>query len=148
MHLSIKIFLTTSLILLISFSISIPALSEADLRDELIVAFEAVREAEKVNADITNLVKELNEVLILVQENEQTDNKETIEKGNQKIHQIITSAYEIRNKGIQESRKGNYATLLTLGLLSAALIPTYIYIPRIYWRIWMRMKYRMRINKR
>ncbi len=147
MHLSIKIFLSTSLIILISFSICLSTISETDLRDDLIVAFEAVREAEKANGDITNLVNELNEALILLQETEKTDNKETNEKGNQKIHQIILTAYLIRNKGIQESRQRTFITILTIGLLIATIAPSYVYVPRIYWMLWMRIKHRMRIKK-
>ena len=113
-----------------------PQIGEADLRERMYDAFQAVVVAENAGGDVSELVQELNAIITLLETGGAVDPAvfESI------IVELISQASQVQRSGVSETRQSliiSGSVVLVL-LASAGLV--WFYGSRVFWSVWLRIK--------
>jgi len=126
----------------------------ADTRSEIYNAFKAVARAYNAGGDVGELVKRLNEALSLISKAEELldeDPEETMHLSSeaQIIAQNVTlEAPNVEERGLQRKQVETVIMVgSSFGLVASGVL-IYVYGPRIFWRIWVRLRRNYRVIAR
>ena len=128
------------------------AQGETTARDTISDAFNAVLEAEKTGGDVTGLVTSLNEALKLVEEGkrspEQPKAAALYDRAKQIAQDVLTSAPKVKEAGLVAQR--NATNLLTISIVALAVtaLIAYLFVPRLFWTLWLRSHRGWRVEPR
>lgn len=142
-----------SALLLISVSLvgaSNPALGELALKErvrlELAEAFVAVAEAERLGGDVSGLVDELNQALILLEEGEMRNDEVMLQGALSKVEDVVARAPVVGQGGVAVMQARMVQSWLVVGVVVALSLIMWRYEPRIFWHLWVRSKRRWKVK--
>ena len=129
-----------------AYGSSVASIENEEARGKIAEAYKAVAEAEEKGGDVSSLLVELNSIIDLVREAESKKDEAKMSEASARLDEVIEKASEIGDLGLAAAQRRQNATTLALGAeLSVALI-AYIYAPRAFWRIWIKVKGRWRVK--
>jgi len=127
-----------------------PASSElalkARVRLELAEAFVAVAEAERLGGDVSGLVDELNQALILLEEGEMRNDEVMLQEALSKVEDVVARAPVVGQGGVAAMQARTVQSLLVVGVVVALGVIVWHYEPKIFWRLWVRNKRRWKVK--
>ncbi|MEM3716165.1 MAG: DUF1616 domain-containing protein [Candidatus Bathyarchaeia archaeon] len=103
-------------------------------------AYEAVLEAYESGGDVTGLVHRLNGALKLIAEAESSGDLSLVDEANALIESVVKDAPMIRDDGLRARNTMYilYGSVLTV--IAVAITLAYFYGPRLFWRIWVKLR--------
>ena len=117
-----------------------------DARMHVAEAYEAVLEAYEAGGNVTLLIGRLNEALKLIAEAESSGDLSLLDEANRLIKSVIEDAPRVRDEGLK-SRNSMYILYgSTLTMAVALAVLAYFYGPRLFWRIWVRLRADHRVS--
>ena len=141
--LSFKLIIFSTLILLLSYPISIAACdvppSDEDVRNMLTEAFEAVLEAENAGGETLNLVDELNQALRLLDEGK-TEEAMSI------VDAVLAVVPDIKQAGLISTRNQQITVTGTLIFSAVSTAVVWRYGKKVFWLLWLRSKRGWKVN--
>jgi hypothetical protein len=118
------------------------ARGESAARDMIAEAFSAVVEAEKAGGDVTPLVASLNEALSLVEQGERSaDQAEAAvlyERATQIADQVLASAPMVKEAGLVAQRSSTTFLVVSMVALGVTGLVAYLFVPPLFWMLWLR----------
>jgi len=125
---------------------------EPAARDTIADAFSAVLEAEKAGGNVTPLVSSLNEALRLVEQGENsTDRAEAAvlyEQATQIAEQVLASAPKVKEVGLAAQRNSTTFLVVSMVALGVTALVSYLFVPRLFWTLWLRSHRGWRVEPR
>ncbi|MEM3546177.1 MAG: DUF1616 domain-containing protein [Candidatus Bathyarchaeia archaeon] len=121
-----------------------------DARMHVAEAYEAVLEAYEAGGNVTLLIGRLNEALKFIAEAESSGDLSPLDEANRLIKSVIEDAPKVRDEGLK-SRNSMYILYgSTLTVAVALAVLTYFYGPRLFWRVWVKLRadYRVSLGSR
>ena len=109
---------------------------EDDVRDSLVEAFEAVREAEGVGGEVSGLLEDLNEALRLIE----AGGEWNLAGAEEKIESVLSVVPLVRSQGIVSTRNQQIVIGVVLGLVAVSAVVVWRLGPRFFWSLWLRSK--------
>jgi len=127
-----------------------PAFGEFPLKErvrlELAEAFVAVAEAERLSGDVSGLVDELNQALILLGEGEMKNDEVILQEALSKVEDVVARAPVVKQGGVAAMQARTVQSWLVVGVVVALGVIVWRYEPRIFWRLWVRNKRRWKVK--
>jgi hypothetical protein len=120
--------------------------SPEEAKAKLDEAFEAVAEAERMGGNVSNLVAELNEAVMLIEEGEDCGNETLIAEAVLKAEDVLTKAPALEQEGAASIRMHMIQSGLVLSLVVALAIIVWQYGPWMFWRLWIKSKSSWRVK--
>ncbi|MEM3004935.1 MAG: hypothetical protein QXK96_06545 [Candidatus Bathyarchaeia archaeon] len=149
-----QILLFTLLFFLLSNpSTCVEALSADNaIRARLGEAFTLVLDVERAGGDTGELVASLNEALKLIRRGESTGNgtqAEALFKDAERIidEAILAAGYE-REAGLAAQRTAGLRLTVSVCLLAASVLLAYVFVPEVFWTLWLRIHRDWRVEPR
>ena len=103
---------------------------------EILVVFNEISEAEASGAEVSQLVVELNQIILLVNRGTETD----LNEANTRLNQLSQAALDATVTG-SRTTQNELITTVIIGVTSIITsILAWIYTPRIFWALWLRVK--------
>ena len=103
---------------------------------EILVVFNEISEAEASGAEVSQLVVELNQIILLVNRGTETD----LNEANTRLNQLSQAALDATVTG-GRTTQNELITTVIIGVTSIITsILAWIYTPRIFWALWLRVK--------
>jgi len=100
------------------------------------VVFNEISEAEASGAEVSQLVVELNQIILLVNRGTETD----LNEANTRLGQLSEAALDATVTGSRTTQNELISTVI-IGVTSIITsILAWIYTPRIFWALWLRVK--------
>ena len=129
--------LTLFLIFSIGSSLKpVQAQTGSDLNSEILQVFNEISKAEESGADVSSLVEELNQIITLVNSGDET----ALIEANNRLNQLSQASQEATFTGTRTMQNELISTIV-IGLATiAACILAWIYTPRVFWTLWLRVK--------
>jgi len=109
---------------------------EDDVRNSLVEAFEAVREAESVGGEVSGLLEDLNEALRLIE----AGGEGNLAGAEEKIESVLAVVPVVRSQGIVSTRNQQIVIGVVLGLVAVSAVVVWRLGPRFFWSLWLRSK--------
>lgn len=122
--------------LLRSSILPVQAQTIEETTSEILVVFNEISEAEASGAEVSQLVVELNQIILLVNRGTETD----LNEANTRLNQLSQAALDATVTG-NRATQNELVTTIMVGV--AAIITSifaWIYTPRIFWAFWLRVK--------
>lgn len=122
--------------LLRSSILPVQAQTIEETTSEILVVFNEISEAEASGAEVSQLVVELNQIILLVNRGTETD----LNEANTRLDQLSQAALDATVTG-NRATQNELVTTIMVGV--AAIITSifaWIYTPRIFWAFWLRVK--------
>jgi len=132
--------LTLSMIIIVSlanFSKAQP--STTHLREKLLKAFLLTQEASKCGGNVTGLVLKLNKALEIIRAHER-GLEVNVSEAERLIDEVLEEAPLVKEEGIRQSQFRFYVKVATVAGLIFLLVFVYVYLPRLFWRYWLKFK--------
>ncbi len=128
------------------------ARGETAVRGMISDAFSVVLDAEKAGGDTSELVASLNEALRLVQEGEQSSDQTQavalLDQAKLIAERVHASAWDVKEAGLLAQRNAfAYLTVSVTALAIAALF-AYVFVPRLFWTLWLKSHKNWRVKPR
>ena len=117
-----------------------------EARVKLGVAFEAFAEAERMGGDVSQLVKELNEALALLERGEAEGDDALLYEAILKAEEVAARAPAIGRDGEAAARARIIQTGLVVGLVAVSAAIVWRCGPMLFWRLWTRSKREWRVR--
>lgn len=119
-----------------SSNLSAHAQTVEEITEEILVVFNEISEAESSGADVSLLVEEFNQIIELVNLGTETE----LDEANQRLTQLSQAAHDATETGVRTTQN-EFVTTLIVGVATIiASILAWIYTPRIFWNLWIRVK--------
>ena len=109
---------------------------EDDVRNSLVEAFEAVREAESVGGEVSGLLEDLNEALRLIE----AGGEGNLAGAEEKIESVLAVVPVVRSQGMVSARNQQIVIGVVLGLVAVSAVVVWRLGPRFFWSLWIRSK--------
>jgi len=107
-----------------------------EITAEILVVFNEISEAEASGAEVSQLVVELNQIILLVNRGTETD----LNEANTRLGQLSEAALDATVTGSRTTQNELISTVI-IGVTSIITsILAWIYTPRIFWALWLRVK--------
>ena len=107
-----------------------------EITEEILVVFNEISEAEATGAEVSQLVVELNQIILLVNRGTETD----LNEANTRLNQLSQAALDATVTG-SRTTQNELITTVIIGVTSIITsILAWIYTPRIFWALWLRVK--------
>jgi len=107
-----------------------------EITAEILVVFNEISEAEASGAEVSQLVVELNQIILLVNRGTETD----LNEANTRLNQLSQAALDATVTGSRTTQNELISTVI-IGVTSIITsILAWIYTPRIFWALWLRVK--------
>jgi len=113
---------------------------EEKVRLELAEAFVAVAEAERLGGDVSELVDELNQALILLEKGEMRNDEVRLSEALSKVKDVIARAPVVGQGGLAAMQARTVQSWLVVSVVVALGVIVWRYESRIFWRLWVRSK--------
>jgi hypothetical protein len=116
-------------------------------------AFAKVQDAERAGANVSNLDASLNQAVHLigmgnaVQQTNSTEAQELFSQAETIANQVAASAQAEIPGGNASTSQAEEALYSSLGGIAITCVLVYLYLPRIFWGIWLRMNSRHRVER-
>ena len=128
------------------------ARGENTARDAISDAFSAVLEAEKAGGDVTGLVTSLNEALGLVEEGERSPEQAKAaalyDRAKQIAGDVLASAPKVKEAGLVAQRNATILVTISIVALAVTALVAYLFVPRLFWTLWLRSHRGWRVEPR
>lgn len=95
---------------------------------------------------MSSLVVGLNEAIEILELGERTDNSSLVEEALSRLNMISASAPIIAQEGAAANQIRILYAAVSLGLLAALGFVVYLYVPKLFWRLWIRSKKDWRVK--
>jgi hypothetical protein len=112
------------------------AVDEEDIRSELRVSFEAVAEAETMGGDVSDLVSELNSIVVRLESAPEEEYSDLISRLLEVAREAELSGSVGQTVGVDQFNL-SITILLFTGLL---VLLVWAFFPVLYWKSWLRSK--------
>ena len=127
-------------------------LRQGRVDDSVHEAFRAIVDAYNAGGNVTSLVSKLNDALDLISRADEVASEDPelahslISQANSTLTQILEEAPEVAEEGRRRVFIGR--VVLTSSAVAAAVVgvSAYIYGPRLFWRLWVRLRRRHRVR--
>ena len=136
---------SVSLIVVLSPAVGELAL-ERSVRLELAGAFVAVAEAERVGGDVSGLVEQLNQAVVLLEEGETKNDEALLREALSKVEEVVARAPVVGQDGVATMQARTVQSWLVVGVVAALGVVVWRYEPRVFWRLWVWSKRRWRVK--
>jgi len=127
-----------------------PASGETALKErvqlKLAEAYVAVAEAERLGGDVSGLVGELNQALILLEEGEMRKDEVVLQEALSKVEDVVARAPVVGQGGMSAMQARTVQSWLVVGVVMALGVIVWRYEPKIFWRLWVRSKRRWKVK--
>ena len=109
---------------------------EDDVRESLMEAFEAIREAEGVGGKVSELLENLNEALRLIE----AGGEGNLAGAEEKIESVLAVVPLVRSQGIVSTRNQQIVMGVVIGFVAVWAVVIWRFGPRLFWSLWLRSK--------
>lgn len=114
-------------------------------------AFALVQSAAASGGNVTSLLATLNQAAQLVIQSQETQNSTKaaadLARASSIAQAVSASAPQVGAQGAASTRSGEEAAGVELAAVAAVCLLLYVYLPRAYWRLWVRAHADWRIEK-
>jgi len=114
--------------------------------------FSLVLDAEEAGGDTTALVASLNEALRLVEEGEHSTNQTQalalFDQAERIVEQVRFSAWDVREAGLLAQRNAYAYMAVSVGALAVTALLAYVFVPRLFWMLWLKSHRNWRVKPR
>jgi hypothetical protein len=112
------------------------------LRSKMTTAFKIITEADQAGLEITDLVRELNHALRLIE----TDKAADLEEAEKKIDTILSLAPELQQETATTSLVQKLKLGYLLGVMVTLIVIAWRYAPKIFWNLWLRTRKNWKVH--
>ena len=147
-----RVLLLTALLLacLVPIVVSEPDAIDAGLISEaktkITNAFESVADADTKGGNVTVLVAELNDAIVLLERGEVNGDEGLIHDAILKAEEVTAEAPAIAKQGEKVAQARLVETLLVLGLIAISAVIVWRYGSEIFWDLWVRSRREWRVK--
>jgi hypothetical protein len=131
--------LLLTLFLIFSIGSSLKAVQSqtgSDLNSEILLVFNEISKAEESGAEVSSLVEELNQIITLVNNGDET----ALIEANNRLSLLSQASQEATLTGTRTTQN-ELITTIVIGLATiVASILAWIYTPRAFWTLWLQVK--------
>ncbi len=113
-----------------------PQIGEAELRERMFDAFQAVVVAENAGGDVSELVQDLNAMITLTE----TDGAVDPAVFESYVVELISQASQVQRSGVSETRQSLIISVSVVLVLLASAGLVWFYGSRVFWSVWLRIK--------
>jgi len=106
----------------------------------------AVAKVERLGSDVSGLVDELNQALILLEEGEMRNDEAMLQRALSKVEDVVARAPVAGQGGVAAMQARTVQSLLVIGVVAALGVIVWHYEPKIFWRLWVRNKRRWKVK--
>ncbi len=122
------------------------------VKDMIADVFSTVLDAERAGGDTTELVASLNEALSLVGEAERSSDPmwatALSERAKQVVEQVRASAWNEWQAGLLAQRNATAFLVFGVCALAVTALLAYLFVPRVFWMLWLRVHRDWRVRPR
>ncbi|MEM2240343.1 MAG: DUF1616 domain-containing protein [Candidatus Bathyarchaeia archaeon] len=139
----------TLVALLLAMALSIPmglSKSSEDVRIRIAEAYEAILKAYESGGNVTGLVDRLNYALRLVAEAEDAGDAALLGRAEALVDSVLEDAQRVGEEGLRARNSMYILYGFALGIFAAFAVFTYLYGPRLFWRLWVRLRSDYRVG--
>ena len=133
-----------SLVLFTSVGFAVARQESVD--QQVFNTFKALSKAEAAGGNVSSLVADFNEAIEVLERGERTGNSSLVEEARPRLNMISASAPVVAQEGAAANQIRILYTAVSLGLLAAVGFVVYLYVPKLFWRLWIRSKKNWRIK--
>ena len=128
------------------------ARGETAVRGMISDAFSIVLDAEKAGGNTTELVALLNEALRLVEEGEHSTNQTQavvlLDQAERIAERVHVSSWDVKEAGLLAQRNADTSLMISVSALAVTALFAYLFMPRLFWRLWLKSHRNWRVKPR
>lgn len=146
--------LAAAFVLASVYGASVQAQTSSDARSQIGQAYAAVLQAEASGGNVTYLVKTLNSAVTLVQQGDLVNGTDPgraqalYSQASSLAQQVIQNSSAVAASGRASVANAQIALGVETAALAALAVVAYVYTPRVFWRLWLRIHRDWRVKKR
>lgn len=143
---ALKILPLMILVLLSPFMICVVNGYDVNVHERLKEAFEATYRAESMGGNIEDLVESLNRAINLIEEGERTNNEKLKNEALDLIEEVIAEAPKVGEEGRVAAQNLKTQTVITISVLAVLAVVVWLFLPRLFWRLWVNSRKRWKVK--
>ena len=142
----LKIFPLIILMLLSPFMICVVNGYDVDVHERLKEAFEATYRAESMGGNVDDLVESLNRAINLIEEGERINDEKLKNEALKLIEEVIAEAPKVGEEGRVAAQNLKTQTVITISILAVSAVVVWLFMPRLFWRLWINSRRRWKVK--
>ena len=143
---TLKTFPLIILMLLYPFMICVVNGYDVDVHERLREAFEATYRAESVGGNVDDLVESLNRAINLIEEGERINDEKLKNEALKLIEEVLAEAPKVGEEGRVAAQNLKTQTVITISILTVSAVVVWLFMPRLFWRLWINSRRRWKVK--